>query len=206
MKNDVFPRSVCIICEGYEEFDYISRLKLLNVFNSKYRIKPKNAKGFDHIYQVYTSEFQNANSELVLIFCDTEMYPYEKYERLLKKINAFHNRRAVAKQIVFFANPCTMQIMLMHFFKVRLKTNSKTENAKLIRDATGVNDYQADKQQRADFMNHISVDNYELMKSYIKDIADDYTIVPSTNILGLLEKLERDDTSWVDDLIKKVEK
>ena len=47
-------------------------------------------------------------------------------------MDKFHNKR-IAKDIVLFANPYTMQIILSHFSSVRLMSNSKAKNAQLIK-------------------------------------------------------------------------
>ena len=36
---------ICIICEGDEEFDYLSRLKDLRVWSEKYEVSLDNADG-----------------------------------------------------------------------------------------------------------------------------------------------------------------
>ena len=44
---------ICVICEGDEEYDYLSRLKDLNVWNEKYQIIPDNAHGNGNISARY---------------------------------------------------------------------------------------------------------------------------------------------------------
>ena len=131
-------KRILIISEGYEEFDYIKRLQNIVPNWSNYDITPKNAKGLDNIYSIYCYEFQQNNYDIILVYCDTEMSPYEKYNNLKNNIEKNIYGKRISKQLVFFANPCTMLIILSHFKKVKLTTNSKTQNAKIIQECTGV--------------------------------------------------------------------
>ena len=203
MKNK-YPRKIEIICEGAEEYDYLSKLKELKVFSDWYVIKLKNAKSINNIFSIYTNEFQNNNSEFIFVFCDTDMAPYDEYKKLCSQINSFHGLRTASSYVVRYANPCTMQIMLMHFDSVRLKDNKKSNNAALIQRYTGVKEYRATEQQRKAFLSHVSNENYIVMKKNIANISEKYDVHPSTNMLELFESLETDSTEWVDKLIKKV--
>lgn len=202
MSNKYAQKKLCVICEGYEEYDYFSKLIECNVFHQNYSFKLKNARSIDNIAAVYQSEFQNDNSDLIIIFCDTEIEPYSQFKNLIKKIDKYHNKK-VAKDIVFFANPCTMQIILSHFSPVRLMSNSKTKNSKLIRTLTGVEEYQAKANQRETIMKQVESSNYSRMKSNLATISYKWEDVPSTNFIELLDKLEQADTSWINKIEKK---
>ncbi len=202
MSNKYAQKKLCVICEGYEEYDYFSKLIECNVFHQNYSFKLKNARSIDNIAAVYQSEFQNDNSDLIIIFCDTEIEPYSQFKNLIKKIDKYHNKK-VAKDIVFFANPCTMQIILSHFSPVRLMSNSKTKNSKLIRTLTGVVEYQAKANQRETIMKQVESSNYSRMKSNLATISYKWEDVPSTNFIELLDKLEHADTSWINKIEKK---
>ena len=205
MSNFLPQKKICIVCEGYEEFDYITRLKSCNVWNPIYSVTAKNVQSIDNIAAVYQNEFQNDNHDLVIVFCDTEVEPYRQFKLLCDKIDKFHNRK-IAKDIVFFANPCTMQIILSHFRKVSMDTNSKSKNAKLIMQLTGVAEYVAKKEQRNAINRQIDSQNYIQMKTNILSLGADYKTCPSTNFLKLLENLESSNPSWVKQLAKKIEK
>ena len=203
MKNS-YPRKIGVICEGAEEYEYFLRLKELQVFNTQYVVKLKNAKGINNIFSVYTNEFQNNNSELLFIFCDTDMAPYEEYSKLCAQINRFHGKRNASSYIVRYANPCTLQIMLMHFDSVKLKGNKKSDNAVHIQRYTGVREYRATEAQRKSFLAHINSDNYQIMKKNVLSITEKFDVLPSTNILELFNYLESDSNEWVDKLIRKL--
>lgn len=196
-------KQILIICEGYEEYDYLDRLKKCGVWSKKYDIKLKNAKALDNILPHYQYEFQNSNYDIIFIFCDTELAPYSQYKKLIETVNDYHGK-SVAKQIVYFGNPCTMQLILSHFGSVRLTTNSKTANSKQIRTLTGVLDYNALDNQRAAIMKKITAFNYTTMKSNFSKLSNDDKVVPSTNFLELLNNLESDDDSWVVQLNKEL--
>ena len=63
---------ICIICEGNEEYEYLKRLKDLNVWNEQYEVSLVNAGGNGNIPARYQDRYQNGADELVLVFCDTE--------------------------------------------------------------------------------------------------------------------------------------
>lgn len=202
MRNKYAQKKICVVCEGYEEYDYFSKLIGCNVFHQNYNFKLKNARSIDNIFAVYQNEFQNDNFDLIVIFCDTEIEPYSQFKNLIKKIDKFHNKR-IAKDIVFFANPCTMQIILSHFNLVHLMSNSKTKNSQLIRRLTGVEEYQAKATQRETIMKQVESSNYSVMKSNLATISCKCDDVPSTNFIELLDKLEQADTTWINKIEKK---
>lgn len=197
-------KRVCIVCEGYEEYDYISRLKSCNVWNGEYVVKPQNAKSIDNIFAVYQNKYQSDNFDLVVVYCDTEKEPYNKFVTLCNKIDKFHDK-PVAKDIVYFVNPCTLQIVLSHFSKVWLKSNQKSDNSSLVLRLTGVKDYTAKNEQRCAIIGKVNAVNYTTMKSNISNLPTDYSKVPSTNFLELLYQLETNDTKWVDELKNKID-
>ena len=67
---------ICIICEGNEEYEYLKRLKDLNVWNEQYEVSLVNAGGNGNIPARYQDRYQNGADELVLVFCDTEKKPH----------------------------------------------------------------------------------------------------------------------------------
>ena len=196
---------ILIICEGFEEYDYVVRLKECIVWSSAYNIKPRNAKSIDNIIAIYQNEYQNSNYDLMTTLCDTEIVPYEQFSKLRKAINSFHGNNA-ADKLIIFANPCTMQIVLSHFDKIKLSSNSKTKNAALIQKLTGVADYMAEENQRGAIMKHISPENYLTMKSNLAGISTVYTSVPGTNVVSWFELFEHEDTKWVKKINKEIEK
>lgn len=197
-------RRLCIVCEGYEEFDYIMQIKSLNVWSAEYKIKVKNATSIDKISAVYQNEFQSDSHDLVLVYCDTENPPFDKFETVCRKINRFHDND-IAKEIVFFANPCTMQIILSHFDTVSLKSNQKCDNGAIIRQLTGVKEYIAQRAQRQSIMAKITKSNYRAMCERISKLSNDYKNIPSTNARNLFAGLESDNVEWVDILIDKID-
>jgi hypothetical protein len=198
-------KKILIICEGYEEFDYFTKLKDINVWDSGYIFKLKNAKSIDNIFPIYQNEYQNDNYDLVLIYCDTEVYPYLQYKKLLENINNFHGNKA-GNKVVIFANPCTMQIILSHFSSVKLQINSKFGNAKLIANLTGVVNYVATEQQRTAIMNKINSTNYFTMKNNLVSLSNNFAVVPSTNVLDFFNNFENKNFKWINAINRYLEK
>lgn len=196
-------RKICIICEGYEELDYIETLKSKAVFSDKYDFVTVNAKSINTIIYRYQEKYQSATYSLVLIFCDTDKGPSEKYKEIKQKINDFHGED-VADDIIIFGNPCTMQIIISHFADVKLKSQSKAINSKFIKEYVGIEDYKATNEQRKELFSKIKRSNYEKMKENVAKLSTDDNVTSSTNILKFIEKFESDDESWIEEINKKL--
>ena len=196
-------KRICIICEGYEELEYIETLKSKSVFSNKYEIITVNAKSINTIISRYQDRFQSDSYSLVLIFCDTDKKPYDKYIELKNKINRFHGIN-IADEIIIFGNPCTMQIILSHFGEILLKSQSKSVNSKYIKELVGINNYKASKEQRKKLFGNIKRENYYKMKENISKLSIKDNDVPSTNILKFLERLESEDMQWIDEINDKM--
>ena len=196
---------IYIVCEGDEEYDYLSRLKELQVWSKQYSVKLKNAGSIDNIAAIYQDAYTNDNYEAVFIFCDTELAPYEQYNRLKGKLTELFGTGEAAAAVIFFCNPCTTQIILSHFEKVRLSSNQKSTNRPIIERLTSVKDYRATEQQRGAITKKITAENYALLKDNIKDLSLKDNEVPSSNFLRLLSYLENNDTGWIKELSELLE-
>lgn len=87
MMRQIKGRRICIICEGAEETEYINALLNKKVFSDIYNFtEPINAKSTNNIYSRYVDKFQSNSYDLVLIFCDTDKKPNEKYKELKSNI------------------------------------------------------------------------------------------------------------------------
>ena len=192
--------SIGILCEGYEEFDYLTCLKELRIFSNKYRIDLYNVKSLTSLYPRYTDMYNQNKYHLIIIFCDTERYSQE-YQQLKLKIDNFHNN-TVSDKIIFYGSPNTMQIILSHFAQVKLEKANKAKNQNLIKELTNIPHYKASATQRTELMKKINRDNYQVMKNNLKNISNQDYEIPSTNFLELLNNLENDDTSWIDTIQK----
>lgn len=197
------PERITIICEGYEEFDYLMTLLHLGLWSERYTVRIKNAKSLTNIPPVYQNEFQNDNADLIVVFCDTELSPYDQFKSVCAKIDRFHAKR-VSKYVVYFSNPCTMQVQLSHFAPVCLESNSKHANAPLIRELTGVENYRARDEQRRFINRQITRGNYYEMKANLEPLSRDFNVRPSTNFITLLNYLENPDSSWVGRIARKL--
>ncbi len=196
---------ILIVCEGFEEYDYLQKLKTCAVWNKDISVELKNAKSIDNIFGVYSYNYSSGNYKLIVVFCDTEKQPYEQFLALKNKINKFHNTKA-AEQVVFFANPCTLQIVLSHFKDVRLDTNNKAENADIVKELTGVEEYKATASQRAAIIKKINADNYIVMEQNLSKLSDDYRTVPSSNALRLFYFLDNGNKELLKGINRKIEK
>lgn len=196
-------KRICIICEGYEETEYLQKLIDLDVFHKQYIIVLINVKGNKNIYSRYVEKYQSDSFHCVLIFCDTEKTKDMTFKNIKDKLNAFH-QQDIASDIVIFGNPCTMQIILSHFKQVKLKVPSKRINSKLIKDCLGIKDYKASKEQRKALFSKIKKNNYKTMKENLLSISEKDKDIPSTNFLNFLNHLENENDQWIDDINDKL--
>lgn len=188
---------ICIISEGGEDNAYIKKLIALQVWNSIYDIKPIDVGSASSIFPRYQSLYQNNSFAAILVFCDTDKYPYKEYKLIKKKINEFHNKTSASSKVVIFANPCTMQIILSHFGDIILKTQSKKTNAPIIYDLTGVKDYDAHEEQVKAICKQITKSNYKEMKKRIAKINFGDETSGSTNFIDFIDKFESNEPKWI---------
>lgn len=198
-------KRILIICEGSEEEDYFKRLKECSVWSRDISVKVLNAKSIDAIIAHYQYHYQSGNYALIVVFCDTEKEPYTQFLSLRNSIDEFHGNKS-AKKVVYYANPCTMQVILSHFGKIKLKNNSKTANSAIIHRLTGVEDYKATEKQRSAIMKKITAENYRTMKDNISQLSTRYDCVPSTNCKMLFDGLDGSSATWIGECNKEIEK
>ena len=194
--------SVCVICEGYEDYHYFRRLIELNVWNSAYSFTPINVKSASNIPARFQHEFQNDRYEIILVFCDTDKEPWREYAQVKAKINRFLGKRKAAEKVIIFANPCTMQIMLLHFGEISLKNQGKKTNSAVIERMTGIQNYDAHEAQIRELCGRISRGSYPEMKRRAEAINLPDTVPGSTNIGTFLNCFESSDARWIAEIRK----
>lgn len=199
-----FRRRVIFICEGQEDKGYIDKLISLKVWNTEvYDFKTVNAKGASRIVSKYDSVVSNeSSSSVVLIFCDTDKPPHEEYLNIKEKLKNIYGGDSAFNRIVIFANPCTMRLVLAHFSeKAKLKTQSKSQNSRLIEKLTNVSNYKAAKKQINSICQKITRGNYYQMKDELRNESNkNYDITGSTNFIRFLEHFESNDPSWINEI------
>lgn len=196
-------RKICVICEGFEELDYLNALINKAVFSNKYEFVLVNSKSINNISSIYQIRYQSNSYDLVLVFCDTDKLPSARYKEIKDEIDEFHGRD-VADEIVIFGNPCTMQIILSHFTEIKLTSQSKSVNSKYIEQYVGIINYKATDEQRKELFSKIKRSNYEKMKENIAKLSTDDNVVSSTNILNFLKLFENNETGWIDEINNKL--
>ena len=196
-------RRICIVCEGFEEIDYMNALINKAVFSDKYDFVLINSKSINNIADIYISKYQSNSYDLVLVFCDTDKSPYDRYNAIKQEINDFHDK-VISQKVIIFGNPCTMQIILSHFAKIKLTSQSKSVNAKYIEELTGIVNYKANEEQRKQLFSKINRKNYATMKENVSELSSNDEDISSTNILSFIKKFENDDDSWIDEINEKL--
>lgn len=191
-------RRICIICEGYEEFDYLTKLITLNVFSSQYEFTLRNAKGNGNVFSLYQYEYNSAYYDFVMVFIDTDVKPNKDYIIIKNKIKHFHGM-SDPLEVICFSSPCIMQLILMHFSKTQLVTQDKSISSIFIKKYVKMEGvYRARDDQREAICEKISRENYFKMKRNLKTISNDDRAIPSTNYLYHASNLENENSSWID--------
>lgn len=196
---------ICIICEGDEEYEYLERLISLDVWSKKYCFQLENAEGNGNIPARYQDKFQNGSYDLVLVFCDTDKKPYEQYVDIKRKISEFHGVENAADHVVIYGNPCTMQIITLHWDNVVLGSHKKKKNAPIIFNLTGIEGYKGRADQRQELFSRITKENYQEMQERIKFLPSDDTVEGSTNFGKFIEYFSMDDSKWIQIINKALE-
>lgn len=202
-KPPLFPskHNLCIICEGYEEEIYVKHLLGKNVWSRIYDFTVINAKGEGNIPARYQFEINKDAYELVMVFCDTDRRPYTQYLGVKEKISAMHEAENAASQVVIYANPCSMQIILLHFAVVSLKAQGKKTNATLIEKLTGVKSYKANQEDHVKAIcDKINRQSYFEMKKRVADINRPDTVPGSTNFIEFLQCFESETSEWITEI------
>lgn len=203
-REDERHKKILIICEGDEDTDYINRLKTCGVWDDEIIVTVKNAAGIDRIPQKYKKYWRLIDYDMVVVFCDTEEFPHKQFEDVKNAIMKFrkegHGDKSVSwDDIIFYVNPCTMQVIIMHFGKETLKTKNKEDYSDIIKKYVPIEGtYAAEVSQRNAVMARINAENYagsmkKNVDRFVKErkSTDDY----STNILELFKILEGDSES-----------
>lgn len=199
-------KKIYIICEGSEEYDYLNQLKLLNVWSDVYDITLRDAKGNGNLYPIYQNVYQKGNYDLVVIVCDTEKKPHEQFNDICCKVNSLHACELASQHVVMFTNPCTMQVILLHWdTSVRLQTPSKRRSATYIEKYTGIQDYSAKESQRTQLVSNITKESYRNMMNGAKQLGMDAALINSTNLHVFFAQLEQPNTNWIDEINKLIE-
>lgn len=196
---------ICIICEGYEEYDYLTRLAAIGAWRSDiYDVQLINAKSISNLSMRYQDRYMSDAYYMVFIFCDTDLAPYSDFLKLKEKINKFHDSKNVADEVVIFGNPCTMQIMLLHFDNIMLPSKSKSKNAAVIKKLTGISNYQGHDNQRAALMKLVSKNNLTDMLERVGKLSKEATQKNSSNFSVLLQRLNSKSIRWIDKIKAKM--
>ena len=193
---------VCLILEGYEEEYYFNRILEFPCFKGTYEIKLINAKTASNIPAIYQQEYSKNKHEIVLVVCDKDRRP-EQYNRIIAGIDSILGP-GKAKEVVTFTSPCTLQIILSHFGDVKLETQAKREARPVVKDLTGVENYDAHHDQLDAICKQIFYRTYPEMKQRIAKLTTDPNELPSTNMLELLEHLESSDAGWIKEINAKL--
>ena len=192
------PR-VCIVCEGYEEEAYIKALIAKEVW-PHYRFRIVNAKGSGNVTACFQNEVSADSCEVVLLFCDTDKRPFDEYLAIKRRLHAILGPKANLETLLIYANPCSMQIILLHFGDraVSLHTQSKRVNTEIIEKLTGIASYKAEQKGQIDAIcSRITRANYLIMKARAAAINHPDDVPGSSNFRRFIDNFEGTSEEWL---------
>ncbi len=193
-------RSVCLILEGDEEEYYFKQLIKIGVFSHNYKIISINAKSASNIPARYQDKLASDSYHIVLIVCDADRKP-AGFKTLLTKVEEIVGKQRT-ERIIFFSRPCIMQIILLHFEEIWLKSPGTATYMSDVERLTGVKGYDKHASQCEAICSQIHRRDWESFIERLKKLSTDKDIMPSSNIALLFEYLSSDATAWIDELNK----
>lgn len=199
-------RQLLFICEGNEEFFYLEKLLSFPIFKKDYyEILPcVNAKGNSKLFAKYQDKWQSSKYDIIFVFCD-----YDKGSDEIKFIKEkfvnelFGGNADLVEELFILVNPVTLQVVLSHIGEVRLTHIAKSANQDEVKRLTNIDNYDAKEEQILKMLSFVKYSNYQTMKTNLSKISTNLNDLPSTNFISFLEKLESDDPSWLEELIKR---
>ena len=191
-------RNICLILEGLEEQCYFERLLELNVFSRKYNIKLINAKGATNIAPRFQAAFASDSYAITLVGCDLDRSPdmYNKVKDGLDEVLGEGN----GEKVITFTRPCTLQLILLHFGEVELKSQSKIKARPYVEKLTGVSGYNAHSFQLQKICGAIYQRSWQEMLGRLEQLSTDPIDIPSSNMGELFERLSSDSLEWINEL------
>lgn len=198
LRQSTSSHKICLILEGQEEEYYFKRLFELSVFSKGYSIKPINAKSASSIPGIFQMEYASNSYEAVLVVCDVDRHP-EEFPKICAGIDSVLGPQK-SSCVVFFTRPCTLQVILLHFGEVMLKTQAKKIAQPIVKELTGVENYDAHKEQLETICSKIYRRTYPEMKVRLQKISTNREDIPSSNLYFLFDNLESDDATWLNDI------
>lgn len=195
-------KNILIIAEGYEEKPYMDKiLSFPNINKEAYLFAPViNVKGNGNIVERYQFEIQRGYYDVILIFCDADKGS-EQFFSIVERIgHHFFINPHDGIETFIFANPVTLQIILSHFGDVSLDKVSKNKNASMVKELTGIDNYNASQEQIKNIVDKIHFSSLDSFKKRLEKISTDYNDVPSTNFLIFLKRFESSDSGWIEEI------
>jgi hypothetical protein len=200
---------IAIICEGQEEVMYIQSLINLGVFNPRYEIIPALATsgsddrvgGAGNI-PAFFQDYLSKPFDAVFFLLDVDAEPHQAFAGVKKKIELIVGT-AGFNRFALYTNPCTLQLMILHFEKTALESQSKIANRSIVhRIWPKIKNYDAAKWQLDEMSYSFTPENYRRMKENAKGfLKEKKEETPSSNVVSFFENLEGDDDRWIKTLI-----
>lgn len=195
---------ICIIAEGREEESYLKKVLLEYPCFNNYCFTIKTAKGNDAIPARYKYEYQSSLYDVVLIFLDVDK-KINKYESIVESIGSENlGDKKLGHEIAIFANPVTLQIVVLHYENIALMEKGKKENSEIVERIFGITNYRAKEDQLKIITGKLFYRTYSTLKINLESISTDYHFCPSTNFLKFLMFFESDDHLWINNINKKI--
>ena len=192
---------LCIVCEGHEEELYLRHLLGRQVWSDIYDFTIVNAKGEGNVPARFQYAVNRDIYEVVLAFCDTDRSSYRQYLEVKEKIDSLYECGNACAEVMIYANPCSMQIILSHFAEVSLRTQGKKTNARLIETLTGIKDYKGSMEQIQAICSKMTRQSYDQMKQRIAGLDHPDNEPGSTNFIRFALRFEASSPEWIQGIL-----
>jgi len=196
---------ILVICEGDEEIMYLQALIDLNVFDPMYEVIPKLAAlapgdsgGAGKVPMVFQYYYTSQAYDAMYFMIDVDANPHEAFENVKTKVNGIAPK--LFEKHALYTNPCTLQLMVLHFEKTVLSNQNKANNTAVVKRIwPSIKKQYSAKAYQLNIMKYaFSANNYMEMKQNMKTLeSGDCYSAPSSNIPDFFDHLESGDASWL---------
>lgn len=205
---------IAIVCEGQEEMMYIKALQSLAIFCPIYEIIPVLATsgsddrvgGAGNI-PAFFQDCLTKPFDAVFFLLDVDSHPHQAFEAVRKKVELVVGPAGFSR-FALYTNPCTLQLMVLHFEKTALISQSKMANRQIVnRIWPKIKRYDAEEWQLEEMSYSFTKENYNTMKANAKTLLNPKKYdSPSSNVVSFFENIEGDDDTWIKNIIQFMKK
>mgnify|MGYP003315272053 CR=1 FL=1 len=172
-----------IICEGDGDKLYLD--KVLNFYNVKYKINVQPSNSINLIVDELKKVLKINSLNEYYVFFDSDGDYQNRYNQIVKELK---KEEIDYKGKIFFVNPLIEYLFLINKVDRHPTTFIKKEQySPLIEKYFNIENYEGTVKQYKDIGCQITKESFE---KYINKVSNDFNVIPSSNILDLIEKIK----------------